>query len=42
VALTQQTIEAAIAAEGGNVTAAAARLGVSRGKLLRLRKRVKE
>ena len=42
VALTQQTIDAAIAAEGGNVTAAAARLGVSRGKLLRLRKRIKD
>jgi DNA-binding NtrC family response regulator len=38
-ALTRATIEAAIEAEGGNVTAAAAKLGVSRGKLLRLRKR---
>jgi MoxR-like ATPase len=38
-ALTSDAIEAAVAAAGGNVTAAAAALGVSRGKLLRLRKR---
>jgi DNA-binding NtrC family response regulator len=38
-ALTGEAIEAAVKAAGGNVTAAAAALGVSRGKLLRLRKR---
>jgi DNA-binding NtrC family response regulator len=38
-ALTQETAESALAAAGGNVTAAAEKLGVSRGKLLRLRKR---
>jgi MoxR-like ATPase len=40
-ALTEEMVEAAIEAEGGNVTAAAARLGISRGKLLRYRKRGK-
>jgi MoxR-like ATPase len=40
-ALTEEMVEAAIEAEGGNVTAAAARLGISRGKLLRYRKRAK-
>jgi MoxR-like ATPase len=40
-ALTEEMVEAAIEAEGGNVTAAAARLGISRGKLLRYRKRSK-
>jgi MoxR-like ATPase len=38
-ALTREAADAAIEAEAGNVTAAAARLGVSRGKLLRLIKR---
>jgi MoxR-like ATPase len=38
-ALTTEVVEAAIAAAGGNVSAAAAQLGVSRGKLLRARKR---
>jgi transcriptional regulator of acetoin/glycerol metabolism len=37
--LTQTTIEAALAACNGNLSAAAQRLGVSRGKLLRFRKR---
>jgi DNA-binding NtrC family response regulator len=41
-ALTREVAEAAIEAEGGNVTAAADKLGVSRGKLLRLRKRAKK
>ena len=40
-ALTEEMVEAAIEAEGGNVTAAATRLGISRGKLLRYRKRAK-
>ena len=39
LALTEETVAAAIVAAGGNVTAAAATLGVSRGKLLRHRKR---
>jgi len=38
-ALTAEGVDAAIEAEAGNLTAAAARLGVSRGKLLRFRKR---
>jgi transcriptional regulator with GAF, ATPase, and Fis domain len=38
-ALTRDVVDAAVAAQGGNVTAAAAKLGVSRGKLLRLLKR---
>ena len=38
-ALTEAMVEAALEAAGGNVTAAAERLGVSRGKLLRWRKR---
>ena len=37
-ALTYEIVEAAVAAAGGNVTAAAEKLGVSRGRLLRLRK----
>jgi len=37
-ALTHEIVEAAVASAGGNVTAAAEKLGVSRGKLLRLRK----
>ena len=37
-ALTQEIVEAAVAAAGGNVTAAAEKLGVSRGKLLRFRR----
>ena len=37
-ALTQEVVDAAIEAAGGNVTAAAEKLGVSRGKLLRFRK----
>lgn len=41
-ALTEEAIEAAVEASAGNVTAAAALLGVSRGKLLRLRKRAKK
>jgi len=41
-ALTQEMVDAAVEAAGGNVTAAAEKLGVSRGKLLRLRKRVKK
>jgi DNA-binding NtrC family response regulator len=36
--LTRELVEAAVQAAGGNVTAAAKQLGVSRGKLLRLRK----
>jgi transcriptional regulator with AAA-type ATPase domain len=40
-ALTRETVDAAIQAAGGNVTAAAEKLGVSRGKLLRLLKRDK-
>jgi transcriptional regulator with GAF, ATPase, and Fis domain len=40
-ALTQNAVDAALAAAGGNVSAAAERLGVSRGKLLRHRKREK-
>ena len=39
VALTREMVDAAVAAQGGNVTAAAEKLGVSRGKLLRLLKR---
>lgn len=39
--LTQESVDAAVEAAGGNVTAAASKLGVSRGKLLRLRKREK-
>jgi DNA-binding NtrC family response regulator len=38
-ALTQEMVEAALAAAGGNVSAAAEKLGVTRGKLLRFRKR---
>jgi hypothetical protein len=38
-ALTHDVVESAILAAGGNVTAAAAALGVSRGKILRIRKR---
>jgi sigma-54 interacting transcriptional regulator/FHA domain-containing protein/regulatory Fis family protein len=38
-ALTEEVVEAAIAEAGGNVSAAAEKLGVSRGKLLRFRKR---
>ncbi len=41
-ALTEEMVEAAIAAHGGNVTAAAEALGVSRGRLLRFRQRAKE
>ncbi|MFO0592614.1 MAG: sigma 54-interacting transcriptional regulator [Polyangiaceae bacterium] len=37
-ALTAEVVEAALAAAGGNVSAAADKLGVSRGKLLRFRK----
>jgi MoxR-like ATPase len=40
-ALTQEVVEAAVEAAGGNVTAAAERLGVSRGKLLRMRRRAR-
>jgi len=40
--LTQQTVDAAVEAAGGNVTAAAEMLGVSRGKLLRFRKGAKK
>jgi transcriptional regulator of acetoin/glycerol metabolism len=40
-ALTQEAVDAALEAVGGNVSAAAERLGVSRGKLLRHRKREK-
>ncbi len=39
VALTQEMVDAAVLAHGGNVTAAAEQLGVSRGKLLRFRRR---
>jgi transcriptional regulator with PAS, ATPase and Fis domain len=42
VALTHETVEAAIEAAGGNVSAAAEKLGVSRGKLLRHRKRAQK
>jgi DNA-binding NtrC family response regulator len=41
-ALTREVVDAAVQAEGGNVTAAAQKLGVSRGKLLRMLKRTKE
>ena len=41
VALTEEMVEKAVEAAGGNVTAAAAKLGVSRGKLVRFRKRAK-
>ena len=41
-ALTQERVESALAAAGGTVTSAAERLGVSRGKLLRFRKRTQE
>jgi len=41
-ALTQEMVDAAIAAAGGNVTAAAEKLGVSRGKMLRYRKRARK
>jgi transcriptional regulator with GAF, ATPase, and Fis domain len=41
-ALTQEAVDAAVEAAAGNVTAAASLLGVSRGKLLRLRKRAKK
>jgi DNA-binding NtrC family response regulator len=40
-ALTEEMVEAAVTAAGGNVTAAATSLGISRGKLLRYRKRAK-
>ncbi len=40
--LTEERVQAAIEATGGNVSAAARNLGVSRGKLLRLRKRSKK
>jgi DNA-binding NtrC family response regulator len=40
-ALTQETVDAAVEAAGGNVTAAAEKLGVSRGKLLRFLKRAR-
>jgi hypothetical protein len=39
--LSPHGVEAAVEACGGNVTAAARRLGVSRGRLLRMRKRAK-
>jgi transcriptional regulator with GAF, ATPase, and Fis domain len=39
LALTQERVDAAVEAAEGNVTAAAEALGVSRGKLLRFRKR---
>lgn len=39
LALTQEMVDAAIEAAAGNVTAAAEQLGVSRGKLLRFRRR---
>lgn len=39
LALTREVVDAAVAAHEGNVTAAAEKLGVSRGKLLRLLKR---
>ena len=38
-ALTEEVVAAALEAAGGNVTAAAEKLGISRGKLLRFRKR---
>ncbi|MEZ4445574.1 MAG: sigma 54-interacting transcriptional regulator [Polyangiaceae bacterium] len=38
-ALTEAAVEAAIEASGGNLSRAAAELGISRGKLLRFRKR---
>jgi hypothetical protein len=41
-ALTQEMVDAALEALGGNLTAAAEKLGVSRGKLLRFRKRSKK
>jgi MoxR-like ATPase len=41
-ALTEEMANAAIEAAGGNVTAAAEKLGVSRGKLLRFKKRAKK
>ena len=41
-ALTQEMVDAAVEAHGGNVTAAAEQLGVSRGKLLRFRRRAKK
>ena len=41
-ALTQVAVDAALSAARGNVTAAADQLGISRGKLLRFRKRVRE
>ncbi len=41
-ALTQEAVDAAVEAAGGNVSAAASALGVSRGKLLRLRKRARK
>jgi MoxR-like ATPase len=40
-ALTQEMVDAAIEAAEGNVTAAAAMLGISRGKMLRYRRRAK-
>jgi MoxR-like ATPase len=42
LALTQEVVDAAVKAAAGNVTAAAERLGVSRGKLLRFRGRAKK
>lgn len=41
-ALTREVVDAAVQAEAGNVTAAAQKLGVSRGKLLRMLKRTKD
>jgi MoxR-like ATPase len=41
-ALTREVVDAAVQGEGGNVTAAAQKLGVSRGKLLRMLKRTKD
>ena len=40
-ALTQEMVDSAVEAAQGNVTAAAAMLGISRGKILRYRKREK-
>jgi hypothetical protein len=40
-ALTEEVVEAAVEAAAGNVSLAAERLGVSRGQLLRFRKRAK-
>lgn len=40
-ALTRAMVESVLDATGGNVTAAAGKLGVSRGKLLRFRKRIR-